>query len=246
VDTPPGELEQPARDTGYAPPKWAFDDEVTRVFEDMLWRSIPGYAEMRSLCHQMARRFRTDHTHVVDLGCSRGGAIAPLVEEYGTRNTYDGIEISAPMAAAARARFADRPNVRIHEADLRRGVDVVGEEGASVVLSILTLQFVPIEHRQRVVRDVHAALAPGGALVLVEKVLGATARANELLVDAYYEFKRGNGYSQDEIDRKKLALEGVLVPQTEGANVEMLVREGFRVVECFWRYLNFSGWVAIK
>ena len=30
-------------DTGYAPETWAFDEEVTRVFDDMLGRSIPNY-----------------------------------------------------------------------------------------------------------------------------------------------------------------------------------------------------------
>ena len=240
------------RDLGYAPSKWAFDDEVTRVFEDMLWRSIPHYVGMRDLCHEFASKFRVDGTVIVDLGCSRGGAISKLVDRFGDRNYYVGAEVSQPMVDAARARVkaqVDSGFVSIQQVDLRGSFPSLGPAGAggaSVVQAVLTLQFIPIEHRQRVVRRAYESLRAGGALILVEKVLGSTTLTNDLLVDAYYEFKRGNGYSQDEIDRKRLALEGVLVPQTEAANVAMLRAEGFDEVECVWRYLNFCGWVAVK
>ena len=237
-------------DTGYAPDRWAFDDKVTEVFEDMLWRSIPGYAVMRELCSKLAQRFaRKDAPGtVVDLGCSRGGAIADLVaaEAPGSETAYLGAEVSDPMIAAARARFSGISRVRIDKIDLRTSFPDVAASTCSVVLSVLTLQFVPIEHRARVVRRAAEALMPGGALLLVEKILGGSSWANDLLVADYYDFKRANGYTQEDIDRKRLALEGVLVPQTEEANVAMLRREGFRDVECFWRHLNFCGWVALR
>jgi tRNA (cmo5U34)-methyltransferase len=220
---------------------------VTRVFDDMLARSIPAYAEMRLLCAEIARAFRQPVSHVVDLGCSRGGAIAALVDDPGQDAVrYLGVEVSEPMVAAARARFTSHPEVRIERKDLRYEAIGLGEEAACVVQSVLTLQFVPIEYRQRVVKDAYDVLQNGGVFVLVEKILGSSAEAQRFLVDAYHGFKRGNGYSQDEIDRKRFALEGALVPQTEAANVDMLRREGFRVVEGFWRYLNFCGWIAVK
>lgn len=241
------ETSAPQVDTGYAPAKWAFDDEVTRVFDDMLARSIPAYAVMRQLCHQVAEHSLRDGQTLVDLGCSRGGAIDRMVRERGDRSRYLGLEVSAPMVEAARQRFASNPAVEIVEADLRRGfAGLVAPGSAGVVQAVLTLQFIPIEYRQRVVRDAYVALAPGGAMVLVEKVLGGSSFAQDLLVEAYHGFKLGNGYTQEDVDRKRLALEGVLVPQTADANVDMLRREGFRDVECFWRYLNFAAWVAVK
>jgi len=29
-------------------------------------------------------------------------------------------------------------------------------------------------------------------------------------------------------------------------NEQMLSAAGFKYIECFWRYLNFCGWVAIR
>lgn len=231
------------RDTGYAPEKWDFDDEVTRVFEDMLWRSIPGYAVMRGLCRSIAARFAAGGA-VVDLGCSRGGAIADLLPLGFGR--FVGAEISQPMVAAARERFASEPRVAIEQVDLRTGFPPVAAGAADVVLAVLTLQFVPIEHRARVVKRAADAIRPGGAMVVVEKTLGETSWGDEILVADYYDFKRQNGYSQEDIDRKRLALEGVLVPLTETGNVEMLRRNGFTDVQPFWRYLNFCAWVATK
>jgi tRNA (cmo5U34)-methyltransferase len=49
---------------------------------------------------------------------------------------------------------------------------------------------------------------PGGAFVLVEKILGASAQIDELMVRLYHGLKAHNGYSHEEIDRKRLYLEG--------------------------------------
>ena len=45
---------------------------------------------------------------------------------------------------------------------------------------------------------------------------------------------------------RDLSLEGVLVPVTARWNEELLREEGFTSVDCFWRHLNFAGWVAVK
>jgi tRNA (cmo5U34)-methyltransferase len=133
--------------------------------------------------------------------------------------------------------------VSLLDLDLRTGYPDVE---ATLTLSILTLQFVPIEHRPRVVRTVYEHTTPGGAFVLVEKVLGKSAPTDDLMTRLYYGLKRANGYGEEEIERKRLSLEGVLVPVAASWNEDLLARGGFEEVECFWRCLNFAGWVGIK
>jgi tRNA (cmo5U34)-methyltransferase len=226
--------------------KWLFDADVARVFDNMLARSIPQYEVMRQACFDIACRYVQPKTAVVDLGCSRGEALAPLVDRFGAANRFLGVEVSPPMLAAARQRFRsyiDCGLVEIRDTDLRREYPPVE---ASVTLSILTLQFTPIEYRQRILREVWKHILPGGAFVLVEKILGATAELDGIMVETYYRLKSANGYSQEEIERKRLSLEGVLVPVTARWNEELLQMAGFRQVDCFWRWMNFAGWVAIK
>lgn len=225
---------------------WDFNDEVTDAFDDMLRRSIPQYDVMRQLVFDLAVPFVKNKTAVIDLGCSRGEALAPFVDKFGIQIQAVGVEVSQPMLLAARTRFDGYIKagcVVIQERDLRESFP---NFNASVILSVLTLQFTPIEYRNRILRRAYDHLLPGGAFILVEKVSGAAAATDELLIKHYHALKESNGYGKDDIERKRLALEGVLVPLTATENHHRLKDAGFNSVECFWRYLNFAGWIALK
>lgn len=226
--------------------KWEFDGSVTAAFDDMLARSIPQYEVMRKACYDLACRFQRPKTDIVDVGCSRGEAMAALIDRFGAQNRYVGLEVSKPMIEAARARFSGLINtgvVQIKEHDLRQGYPALR---SSVTLCILTLQFTPIEYRLRILHDIYNTLIPGGAFILVEKVLGYTAEIDKHLVDIYYNLKAENGYSMEQIERKRLSLEGVLVPLPSHMNEQLLKATGFSHIDYFWRWMNFAGWIAIK
>jgi tRNA (cmo5U34)-methyltransferase len=232
---------EPRRDTVKPDGPWQFDHEVTEAFDDMLARSIPQYEVMRDAVTNLACRYLPDENQwLVDLGCSRGEAIQRVLDRKGIRNNYIGVEISEPMHVAATERFKGWPNVDIRKLDLR---EFYPQEPAAVTLAVLTLQFTPIEYRPRLVERIHSCTK--GAAIIVEKVIGQTAELDELFVDLYLDSKRAAGYSEDEIIRKRLALEGVLVPVTREWNEQLLRRAGFRQVECFWSWMNFCGWIAI-
>lgn len=227
--------------------QWAFDAEVADAFDDMLRRSIPQYDVMRDAVSSVASAFQKNSKTFVDLGCSRGETIAPIVRKFGAQNHYVGVDESGSMLEAARKRFDGLIKcgvVDIREFDLRNGfpksLDVC------VTTSILTLQFVPITFRQRIVHECYAATCKGGAFVVVEKVIGECREIDEVLDGEYLLLKNKNGYSAEQILRKRAALEGVLVPITANWNVEMLRSAGFSKIDCFWRWMNFAGWVAVK
>jgi tRNA (cmo5U34)-methyltransferase len=242
------------RDELIAGRRWAFDEEVTQAFDDMLERSIPQYEIMRQAVHEVALAFLRDGMAdpatpplVLDLGCSRGETIAMLLETLRASRLdarFIGLDLSSPMVQAARDRFAGDRQVEVVQFDLREDYPEVAP--ARVTLAILTLQFIPIEYRQSVVERVYKHTAPGGCFILVEKVLGQTAQLNDLMIERYLDLKRGNGYTEEQIVRKRLALEGVLVPITASWNEELLARAGFAAIDCVWRWMNFAAWVAIR
>ena len=228
---------------------WAFDEGVTAVFDDMLNRSIPQYDVMRSLVFDIGSRFVSARpmSTVVDLGASRGEALAPFLNRFGAKNRWVAVEVSEPMRAAMTERFEGFINtsvVQVRGDDLRYGYPPVGN--VSLTLCVLTAQFVPIEYRQKLLRNIFETTGPGGALILVEKVLGDGSLLDEIFVDRYLAMKAEHGYSQDEIDRKRFSLEGILSPLTAEWNENLLRRAGFVQVDGFWRWLNFAGWVAVK
>ena len=226
--------------------KWTFSGDVTNIFDDMLERSIPQYDVMRYSCFELGRRFVKPHAVIVDLGCSRGEALAHFVKEFEGMNSYVGIEISKPMVEASRARFATEIKnkwVSIQEMDLKSDYPNVD---ACVTLSVLTIMFTPIEYRMRIMQDIYTTTDPGGCFIFVEKVLGSTSKINQFMVEIYHNMKRKHGYTDEQIERKKLSLEGVLVPVTAKWNEDMLRNVGWKYVDCFWRWMNFAGWIAIK
>jgi len=223
---------------------WEFNSDVTDVFDDMLMRSIPGYVEMRRLTTSIASRFAQRDSFIVDLGCSRGGAISNLIEILDESINFLGVEISAPMREAAVQsfkKFGDR--VKIVDMDLKSDFPKVN---SSVILSVLTLQFIPIEYRQGILQKVYNSLIPNGAFIIVEKVLGNNSVTNELFIQEYYKLKGQNGYTPEQINTKRKSLEGILVPVTSDWNQDLLKNSGFSSFDCFWRNLNFAGWIAIK
>lgn len=226
--------------------KWTFDESVTMCFDDMLRRSIPQYDIMRKTVFDLACQHVQPKTAIIDLGCSRGEAMAPLIDRFGVYNRHIGIETSQPMLEACRTRFKgliDVGVVEIIDMDLRQKFPPVS---ASVIMSVLTLQFIPINYRQHIVQRSYDALMPGGCLIVVEKLLGSDAIIDKIMTSNYAALKAANGYSAESIDRKALSLEGVLVPVTSAWNEELIRQGGFRHIDCFWRWMNFAGWIAVK
>lgn len=234
--------------------RWEFDESVADAFTSMLEKSIPMYGAMRKAVTDLAASFvRPGGARsgvVVDLGASRGDGLAPLVDRLGAHARYFAVEASPPMLEALSARWPAAEErghgVSVFDFDLRKTLPLAGLPAADVTLLVLTLQFVPIEHRHRVLRDVWRNTRPGGALILVEKVLGATADLDAKFVERYLDLKGENGYSPESIERKRLSLEGVLVPVTAAMDEDFLRAAGFRDVDCFYAWMNFRGWLAVK
>lgn len=221
--------------------KWEFDENVTRVFGNMLSRSIPSYETMRQLVFDLGKHFVKDGV-VVDLGCSNGLSIERFVEAFPTA-FFRLFDVSEPMLKSCKRKYSDYSTVFVDNMDIREGIPC---DNIDLALSILTLQFTPIEYRQNILQDVYDKLNNGGAFIIVEKVLGNSAKIDNLFVEEYYNMKKENGYTQEQIANKRKSLEGVLVPLTASFNEHLLHQVGFKYVDCFYRHLNFCGWIAIK
>ncbi len=227
-----------------------FDDAVARVFPDMLRRSIPGYAASLEAIGSLAARFVRPGTRAYDLGCSLGAAT--LAMRQGIRSP--GCRIVAVDNAPAmieRCKTLIENDIAAHPArcpvDIRQGdLEDTPIEHASMVVLNYTLQFVPSERRDAVIRAIHGGLVPGGLLFLSEKVVDEDPRMEALLVDLYHEHKRRNDYSALEIARKRAALENVLVPETVAAHRRRLTAAGFANIAVWLRCFNFVSIIALK
>jgi len=224
-----------------------FGENVASVFDDMLTRSVPFYPEMQRMVGEMARDFAAPGSRIYDLGCSTGTTLIHLDQVLGERDiTLVGVDNSEEMLAKCRQKMAEHSfsnAVELTCADLNKGIFL---EDASMALMVLTLQFIRPLQRDKLIRGIYDGLRENGALILIEKVLGEDSIFNRSFIKYYYEFKKRNGYSEMEISQKREALENVLIPYRLKENQEMLERVGFRCVDVFFKWYNFSGIVAVK
>ena len=227
---------------------FSFNKEVTAVFDDMLDRSVPYYGEIQRMTAELAVDFAQPGTNVYDLGCSTANSFLNIdrLMPPGNDVRFVGFDNSPEMLEKARRKLAaarfERP-VTLEVADLNAGVET---PNASVVMMVLTLQFIRPLYRERLVQSVFRGLADNGCLIIVEKVLGEHSTFNRLFIKHYYEMKARNGYSEMEISNKREALENVLVPYRLEENKELLRFAGFRHVDVFFKWYNFCGMIAIK
>lgn len=225
---------------------FVFNEKVAQVFDDMLVRSVPFYVETQHMIQEMGKRFYQPGTEIVDLGCSTGTTLINLREAIGPAARLVGYDNSDPMLAKAREKVAARgfqESISFKFGDINGAISL---SNASVAIMTWTLQFVRPLMRDQLVKSIFDGLTPGGVLICVEKVLTNSSDMNRFFIDFYYDFKRRNGYTEEEIVRKREALENVLIPYRIEENTELFRRNGFETVETFFQWYNFAGFLCVK
>ena len=225
---------------------FTFGRHTAAVFDDMLNRSVPFYSEIQRMIGELAADFAVEGSHLYDLGCSTGNTFCILDPLVSKDVRFIGVDSSPEMLAKAREKVQQHGMRRAHEfvcADLNRGVQVTN---ASVVIMILTLQFIRPLYRHTLIKSIASGMNDQGCLILVEKVLPQDSMLNRLFIKYYYAFKERQGYSTMEIAQKREALENVLVPYRLEENRELLLSSGFSQCDVFFKWYNFCGIVALK
>jgi tRNA (cmo5U34)-methyltransferase len=216
------------------------------VFDDMIRRSVPGYAAVIAMTSVFAEQYAKAGTNLYDLGCSLGASTLALrkgVDKAGCKIVA--VDNSAAMIGRCReivgSEVSDVP-VEICQADIE-DIEICN---ASVVVMNFTLQFISPEVRQEMIQRIYDGLVPGGVLLLSEKVAFDDADEQDFQIDMHHHFKRLNGYSALEVSQKRKSLENVLLPDTVETHFARLKSAGFeksyRWFECF----NFTSVAAFK
>ena len=223
-----------------------FGENVARVFDDMVNRSVPFYGEIQRMMAELAADHAKPGSDVYDLGCSTGTTMIGMNTMVNPEIRFIGIDDSQEMLDKCKSKLEELNFSRDYQlrcADLGQGVKI---ENASVVVLCLTLQFVRPIYREQVIKNIYDGLKPGGALILVEKILAEESQFNRDFINYYYNYKRRNNYSEMEISQKREALENVLVPYKLSENISLLRDRGFSHCEVFFKWYNFAGLIATK
>ncbi|MDD2723374.1 MAG: carboxy-S-adenosyl-L-methionine synthase CmoA [Methylovulum sp.] len=229
---------------------FAFDGRVAKVFDDMVSRSVPFYNEIQRLQADLIMDFLPEESGVVcDLGCSTGTTLEHLTRHPRCPNKalFMGFDNSEPMLDKARSKLS--VPIASGQVELRLGdlscLNALPE--CHVVILNWALQFVRPMDREGLLKTIFQALKPGGILLLSEKILAQDPLLNRLYIDHYLRFKKSqSGYSDEENQRKREALENVLIPYRLDENMALLERAGFTHNDTYFQWFNFVCMIALR
>ncbi|MFG2358656.1 carboxy-S-adenosyl-L-methionine synthase CmoA [Streptomyces sp. NPDC048521] len=224
----------------YEASDFAFGTHVAGVFDDMVQRSVPGYLMLQDYMCRLLETLPEPPRTILDIGCATGTSMALLSKRFPGVQLIGYDDSSAMLAKAEQnlSKFADNgTSFEFRQEDV---CEVEAFPEADAVVLNLTLQFIRPTRRLDLLRQLAAAIRPGGALILAEKVLEADSGFTRRLISAHHEFKREQGYSDLEIARKREDIENVLVPFTVSENEELLRAAGFEQVGLALKCLNFA------
>ena len=221
---------------------FAFDEAVAQVFPDMIRRSVPGFETVIPITGLIAAESLPEGGLACDLGCSQGATTLALLRALGERPCrIVAVDSSAPMLERAAANIEDS-RVTFREQDIRQ-TDVAG---ASVLLLNYVLQFITPADRQAMLNRYCDAMAPGGLIILSEKIRFSDDGDQTWSESLHIAYKKANGYSDLEVSQKREALEKVMIVDTEAEHCQRLEAAGFKTVRTWFRCLNWCSIVAIK
>lgn len=223
-----------------------FNKEVADVFDDMLNRSVPLYAESIKRQAQLAARYYQEGSRIYDLGCSHGNLGMLILDQLKDRSfSMVAVDNSKPMIEKYFKRL-DKQG-RPSQVNLVCGfLENIHIDNASVVLINLTLQFLDPVKRDDLIRKIYQGMNPGGILLLTEKTIHASRELDDLQTLFYKTLKLENGYSELEISQKRDALEKVLIPETIDTHQERILNAGFTSFDIWLKWFNFASMIAIK
>ena len=221
-----------------------FDQDVVKVFDDMVRRSVPGYDSMIQMIGLIARMYGQDNTNYYDLGSSTGAiTLSIALNNKSKNNQFFAIDNSKEMVEQCEKNLHNKvDNLQAICDDINQ----VKINSASIVVLNLTLQFIDVNLRSNLIKKIYDGLESGGILIISEKIHFVDAVTQNQITKLHMDFKKENGYSELEIANKRQAIENVLITETKEQHLNRLRECGFVETSCFFQCLNFVSFLSVK
>lgn len=223
-----------------------FDEQVVKVFPDMIARSVPGYELVVPMIGMLARRYAQPDSRIYDLGCSLGAASLAMSQAVHASDTrIIAVDNSEAMVVRCRENVSEKNGQVPIDVRLQNILETP-IENASVVVLNFTLQFLDRDQRQSLINRISAGMLPGGALIISEKICFDDSLEQQDQTAWHHDFKRAQGYSELEISQKRSALEEVLRPETEATHFSRLQMAGLSRYHRWFQCFSFASYIAFK
>lgn len=210
---------------------WDFDDKVANNFQNEASTNIPDYDRVIGKIIDFANQFLNNGNKIIDVGCSLGETIKRL-HQNGFTNLY-GVDSSIHMIE----RAFQTPDNKISYTLSKKLPTELGP--FDLIIANWTLHF--INTRETYLKDIYNSLVLGGYVILTDKI-----QHSEETDEMYKDFKKQKGLSEEYIQYKEEALQGVLVTYPLEWYLITFRKLGFRQIEIINSNLSFTSFLLKK
>lgn len=219
-------------------------DNASDNFDEHVVKSVFSYKKFHEYIINLTKYFIDINikNKILDLGCSTSSLINGIQKEYSNFDIdYYGVDISQKMIDFSK----NKTKANFIKSDIFDYI-IKDDNKYNLIISCLTMQFINLEKRKMIVKEVYKKLENFGGFILVEKCFENDSEYSNIFNREYYNFKEKNGFSAKEILEKDKSLVGIMKPLTIDENIKMLNKCGFKTYSIFLKDFNFVGILCIK
>lgn len=192
---------------------WEFDEEVARNFVNIAKKHIPQYSKTINACIDVIEKHKPSNAKIIDVGCATGETLRRLK----TRGFTDlwGVDNSRAMLNELNVPGVNciySEHFPEHEAPF------------DVIIANWTLHF--IAGREDYIKSIASSLPDNGLFFISEKIT-----MSDLMKEYYYDFKRANKVTEEEIRQKEQRLQGILCTYPLAWYYNVLYKYGFSTID---------------
>ncbi len=209
------------------PDRWTFKSKnVAEGFDAHVREQLPWYDLATQAVVHIARHYIPRNGFIYDVGASTGNIGNALRSVIHERNAHlvsveESMEMVANCTAPGVVTCADALTFPFNQFDL--------------CVCFLSIMFFPVPERRKWIANMISKIKPGGAMVIVDKVVTPDGYAGTVLRRMAMDWKLRAGADPEQIIRKELSLAGCQRPM----NPEVLGSDAV----CFFQVGEFAGWI---
>lgn len=209
-------------------------DEQRRLF-------IPCFDDYYKTSTEFLSSIRNDFKSVLDLGAGTGLLTKYLYEQLpGARFTL--VDISDRMLEIARKRFQRLDQFTFRVADYSSELP---QGNFDLIVSALSIHHLENEAKLKLYGTIYDRLEKNGFLLNLDQFNASSDFMNDCYNRFWYERIKRSGITEKEsgewIKRRELDRENTIEE-----SIELLIKAGFKEVECIYHYMKFGVLIAVK
>ena len=186
-----------------------------------------------------------DKAVIYDIGCSTGNYISEICKVKKKNLKIVGIDQNKNMISIAKKKirkFKTQNEIKL----ICNDVFNLKFEKFDLAVCSLLLPFFVRSLQVKLVKKIYKSLNRNGAAIFFNKCISESSRFENIYNQLYYDFKQEQGVSPSDILKKSKSLRSVHSINSTSQDLKLFKKIGFKKVEIFFKFLNFTGYLVEK